>query len=297
MSSYIFRDDAAGQRIRRRPDRGGKGAAWPCACCWTVWARLYLFGRLRSPAARRGDRRALPAHLAALAHAVPQHAQSSQASGGGWRLAFMGGINVGAENSARLSGDHQIRDVHFRVEGPVVRLIMDAFARDWTFTTNESLDDDCWWPELARGAMVLRARPALGPDADIYKLELILGAALTWRKKRMCASSRPISCPIRGCNSPSQQAGLRGVTVEIVLPGKATSASWTGRCAGICAFSAISAPHHHHAAALRSFQAVHHGWGMVADRQLQLGCAQLPAEFRIRSGTRSADGFRSGLGC
>src|SRR4051812_23043875 len=35
-------------------------------------------------------------------------------------VAFLGGINVGKENSMRLSGANRIDDVHFRIEGPVV---------------------------------------------------------------------------------------------------------------------------------------------------------------------------------
>ncbi len=81
-------------------------------------------------------------------------------------LAFMGGMNIGAENSARLSGPRQIRDVHFRVEGPVVRVVMDAFARDWTFTTDEILDEDFWWPELEPAGEAVRRGLRSGPDAD-----------------------------------------------------------------------------------------------------------------------------------
>ncbi len=38
MSSYIFRDDAAGQEFAERPDRRRPSAASRSACCWTVWA-------------------------------------------------------------------------------------------------------------------------------------------------------------------------------------------------------------------------------------------------------------------
>ena len=88
-------------------------------------------------------------------------------------------INIGAENSARLSGPRQIRDVHFRVEGPVVREVMDAFARDWSFTTDELLDRDFWWPEMKPAGSAYARGLRSGPDADLYRLELILGAALT----------------------------------------------------------------------------------------------------------------------
>jgi cardiolipin synthase len=132
-------------------------------------------------------------------------------------LAFLGGINIGAENSARLSGAHQILDVHFRVEGPIVRVVMDAFARDWNFTTDETLDSESWWPSLEDKGPVFARGLRSGPDADIYKLELILGAALGLAQKRVRIVT-PYFLPDPRLIFAIQQAGLRGVTVEIVLP-------------------------------------------------------------------------------
>ena len=71
---------------------------------------------------------------------------------------------------------------------------MEAFARDWTFTTDEVLDQDIWWPPLGPQAQVLARGLRSGPDADLYKIEMLLGAALTLAKTAS-ASSRPISCP------------------------------------------------------------------------------------------------------
>jgi len=134
-------------------------------------------------------------------------------------LAFLGGINIGVENCASLSGERQVKDVHFRVEGPVVRTVMDAFARDWTFTTNEPLDDDCWWPKLEDKGEVFARGLRSGPDADIYKLELLLGAALTLAQNRVRIVT-PYFLPDPRLQFAIHQAGLRGVTVEIVLPGR-----------------------------------------------------------------------------
>ena len=132
-------------------------------------------------------------------------------------LAFMGGMNIGAENSRTLHPKDFITDIHFRVRGPVVRLIMDAFARDWNFTTGESLDDDFWWPELAAQGPVYARGLHSGPDADIYKLEMLLGAALSLAKKRICILT-PYFLPDARLQFAIAQAGLRGVQVDIVIP-------------------------------------------------------------------------------
>jgi cardiolipin synthase len=132
-------------------------------------------------------------------------------------LAFLGGINIGAENCAQPSGRHRIRDVHFRVLGPAVGAVMDAFARDWAFTTDEKLDDDLWCPRLEpQGQMFARGLRS-GPDADIYKLEFLLGAALTLARKRIRIVT-PYFLPDARLQFAIHQAGLRGVAVEIVVP-------------------------------------------------------------------------------
>jgi cardiolipin synthase len=129
------------------------------------------------------------------------------------RIGFTGGINIGAENL----GAHAIKDVHFRVEGPVVRTLMDTFARDWAFTTGEELDEDCWWPKLEAVGHVCARGLRAGPDADIYKLETILGAAITLARKRVRIVT-PYFLPDPRLQFVIAQAGLRGVEVEIVLP-------------------------------------------------------------------------------
>ena len=213
-------------------------------------------------------------------------------------LAFMGGMNIGAENSAdACSPKDFITDIHFRVQGPVVRLVMDAFARDWNFTTDEMLDEDFWWPELAPHGPVFARGLRSGPDADIYKLEMMLGAALTLAKKRIRIVT-PYFLPDARLQFAIAQACLRGVEVEIVMPEQCNYLfmDWAMR-AHLRFFRHIAANIYHHAAALRSFQALHRGWRLVPDRQLQLGRAQLPAQFRIRPGMlRSGADAQAGRG-
>jgi len=133
------------------------------------------------------------------------------------KLAFMGGMNIGAENCRSLRPRDFITDIHFRIQGPVVRLIMDAFAHDWSFTTNETLDEDFWWPELPPQGPVYARGLRSGPDGDIYKLEMLLGAALSLAKKRVRILT-PYFLPDTRLQFAIAQACLRGVEVDIVIP-------------------------------------------------------------------------------
>jgi len=130
---------------------------------------------------------------------------------------FCGGLNIGIENSARLAKEKHIDDVHLRVEGPVVRQFMDTFAQDWSFATDETLDQDIWWPAIGQAGTVFARGVHSGPDADIDKLEAILGAALA--QATTCVRIvTPYFLPDQRLEFALAQARLRGVRVDIVIP-------------------------------------------------------------------------------
>jgi len=218
MSSYIFRDDAAGlefvealasavQRgvaVRVLLDGLGTGYLYP--------GIYYRMKRARIPVARFLHTW-LPWRMPFLN--MRNHRKLLVADG---QLAFVGGINVGVENCASRSGARHIKDVHFKVEGPAAGVVMEAFVRDWTFTTEENLDRDIWWPKLDTKGPIFARGLSSGPDADLYKLELLLGAALGMAQKRIRIVT-PYFLPDARLQFAIQQAGLRGVEVEIVVPG------------------------------------------------------------------------------
>ena len=129
---------------------------------------------------------------------------------------FVGGMNIGAEYARSLSTGDFVEDMHFRINGPVVRQIMDAFARDWAFTTDEMLEDDIWWPAPAECGPIFARAIRSGPDADIYKLEAILGAALSQTQHRLRIVT-PYFLPDQRLQFAIAQAVLRGVQVDILI--------------------------------------------------------------------------------
>ncbi|MEJ2375354.1 MAG: phospholipase D-like domain-containing protein [Pseudolabrys sp.] len=132
-------------------------------------------------------------------------------------VGFTGGLNIEAEHSFRLSSKNYVDGVQVRIEGPVTRQLMDTFARDWSFTTDELLDADEWWPLIKHAGAVFARGIHSGPDADIYKLETILGAALAQARERIRIVT-PYFLPDQRLQFAIAQAGLRGVEVEILIP-------------------------------------------------------------------------------
>jgi len=217
MASYIFRDDEAGQ---------GFAEALIAARARGVAVRVLLdsvgTGYLTAPMLRRLRRGGVVA--ARFLHTwmpwrmpflnMRNHRKILVVDG---HIAFLGGMNVGRENIRRLKPVDEVTDVHFRLDGPAVCTAMEAFARDWLFTTGENLDDRRWWPQIAPDGPVFARGISSGPDDDIYRLEILLGAALSLARQRVRIVT-PYFLPDARLQFAIAQAALRGVKVEIVLP-------------------------------------------------------------------------------
>ncbi|HZD92353.1 MAG TPA: phospholipase D-like domain-containing protein [Pseudolabrys sp.] len=135
------------------------------------------------------------------------------------KTAFTGGLNISAKHSLRLARSKKtyVDGVQVRVEGPVAGQFLNTFAEDWSFTTGELLEGEAWWPPIPSAGPVLARGIHSGPDADMYKLETILGAALAQARKRVRIVT-PYFLPDQRLQFALAQAGLRGVKVEILIP-------------------------------------------------------------------------------
>jgi cardiolipin synthase A/B len=129
----------------------------------------------------------------------------------------------GARESAILpapgSSKHFVQDLHFRVEGPVVTRLQEAFVNDWAFTTGEILDGELWFPELKESGNVIGRVITDGPDADYDKLRWTLLAALTEAQTSIQILT-PYFLPDNALVTALNLAALRGVRVDIILPAK-----------------------------------------------------------------------------
>src|SRR6185503_7224922 len=81
-------------------------------------------------------------------------------------VAFAGGMNIQETNVAAMTPRRRIRDVHFRLGGPIVQQLQDAFAEDWAFVTKEVLDGPGWYPPVAQRGTVAARVITDGPDRD-----------------------------------------------------------------------------------------------------------------------------------
>jgi cardiolipin synthase len=133
------------------------------------------------------------------------------------KIGFTGGMNIGAEYSATHASDARVDDVHVRLEGPVVGQLMESFAQDWSFTTDQVLDQDIWWPMIEPAGSIYARGISSGPDAEMNKLEVLIGAALVLARRKIRIVT-PYFLPDQNLQFALAQAKLRGVAVDIVIP-------------------------------------------------------------------------------
>ncbi len=135
-------------------------------------------------------------------------------------VAIVGGTNV--RNAYLLRPDKPdaaARDANFALRGPVVADVISVFADDWLSTTGENMEYDDW----ASGEVVLppnaQCRVTVdGPDNDMDLLSLAYQAAMG-RATRRIRIVTPYFLPPHELMAAMQLASVRGIRVEVVLPG------------------------------------------------------------------------------
>jgi cardiolipin synthase len=132
------------------------------------------------------------------------------------RVAFMGGMNIGDRHLAQNTNNpSRVRDVHFRVEGPVVIQLEKVFLEDWAFCGGEQKRVP---PDFSIQAGNVISRTIVdGPNEDLDKLATILTGAVS-SAKHCISIMTPYFLPSREIISALQVAALRGVEVDIILP-------------------------------------------------------------------------------
>ena len=133
------------------------------------------------------------------------------------RIGFTGGINIHDQNCLERQPRHPVQDLHFRVTGPVVAQLQEAFADDWAFCTGELLQGESWFSAVEPDGPVLARGIPDGPDDDFETLRLTLLGAIACARSSILVVT-PFFLPDASLIAALNVAALRGVQVDIVLP-------------------------------------------------------------------------------
>ena len=135
------------------------------------------------------------------------------------RIGFTGGVGIADPWSGHAQDPEHWRDIHFRVEGPVVAQIQAAFNDNWIKTTGEILDGEAYFPALApvgaTDAQMFTASPAGGSES-MHLMYLMAVAAASHSIDLEAAYFVPDELIVREL----LEARRRGVRIRILLPGE-----------------------------------------------------------------------------
>ncbi len=134
------------------------------------------------------------------------------------KTGFTGGMNIRDRHFANSDKPNRVIDIHFQLEGPICEHLRDAFMEDWHFATREKRVPKDWPAQECVGPAYCRGISA-GPNEQHEKLHWILIGALSCAKSHIRIMT-PYFMPNRAQLAAINAAALRGVRVEILLPGK-----------------------------------------------------------------------------
>jgi cardiolipin synthase A/B len=148
------------------------------------------------------------------------------------RVGFTGGVNLADEY-------REWEDTAVRLEGPVVYQLQEVFAEDWYFATNENLATASYFPNMPGpehggtppGDAVARVI-ASGPDLRRQIMHQVFFMAITLARTRIWLVT-PYFIPEQSIIAALTTAALRGLDVQIIVPGDGASdvslARWAGQ--------------------------------------------------------------------
>jgi len=124
------------------------------------------------------------------------------------KLGFTGSLNIGRVSNL---------ETHFSIQGPVLKSVMETFAKDWELACGSTLSQQFFTVSLDSCGSVVARGIRSGPVYENERLRWIILGALGCAKKQIRILS-PYFIPDQGLMAGLKLAALKGVDVEIILP-------------------------------------------------------------------------------
>ena len=137
------------------------------------------------------------------------------------RIGFTGGVGIGDPWQGHAQDPEHWRDMHFRIEGPVVAQMQATFNDNWIKTSGQVLNGVDFFPPLEKAgdmdANMFMSSPASGSESMHLMYLMVLAAA-----EHSIDLSAAYFIPDTLITNALVAARHRGVKVRILMPGKNT---------------------------------------------------------------------------
>ncbi len=134
------------------------------------------------------------------------------------RIGFIGGVGIADYWRGNAASPKEWRDIHFRLEGPVVAQMQGVFLDNWIYSRHEMLSGSMYYSTQPSGpalASAFSSSPYRGRGA----LELMYHFAIASARKSLFIENAYF-LPDRRLVDALCDAARRGVDVRILIPGK-----------------------------------------------------------------------------
>lgn len=136
-------------------------------------------------------------------------------------IGFTGGVGIADEWAGDAQDPDHWRDMHFRVEGPVVAQLQAAFNNNWIKSNGEVLNGDAYFPALQSvgelDANMFMSSPTGGSESMHLMFLMVISAT-----EHTLDLSAAYFVPDPVMMQTLMAARKRGVKVRILVPGKHT---------------------------------------------------------------------------
>lgn len=135
------------------------------------------------------------------------------------KVGFIGGVGIADQWDGHAGNPAEWRDLHYRVEGPVVAQLQAAFNDNWLKEHHEVLQGHDFYPPLpAAGSLPAKAFFS-SPQTDRSSVELMYHLAIASAQHTIFIEN-PYFLPDRPLLQALAKAARRGVQVQIIMPGE-----------------------------------------------------------------------------
>ena len=135
------------------------------------------------------------------------------------RIGFTGGVGIADQWTGQAQDPDHWRDMHFRVEGPVVAQIQAAFIDNWIKTTGHVLNGEDYFPALAPAGDMDAHLFISSPDGGSESMHLMYLMAIAATRETLDVHASyfvPDELTVRAL----RMALKRGVRVRVLVPGE-----------------------------------------------------------------------------
>jgi cardiolipin synthase A/B len=135
------------------------------------------------------------------------------------RVGFIGGVGISDLWKGNASSSKETRDLHYRIEGPVVAQLQGAFEDNWMNSREAILLGPEYFPVLSPAGGIMAGAFFSSPLRGRSALELMYHLVIASSRQTLCIENAyflPDSTLVEALCA----AARRGVHVRILLPGK-----------------------------------------------------------------------------